>query len=412
MRIARMQVHASVRRTSLTLDSLRRAPIGYSSTVQNPIRNVAVCALIFACSACSKPSSGGDPEENKPTKTSEKVDPKPIPTLVDVLVEDFEFGSVSWMITSDGAVKAEVKDTSGAPIKEGFAGDLKVGEGESPSTAVTLEPIQGSAIYGATLPAFDADLTPINYTFKLSGKTYVGTLHVPAGGTAVIVKAAAAPPKVVIEPGTKGPHGGVVQVVGEDRLELVSDLETGEVRVFVLDVGLKPIVVGERKVTIGVVADHPEVVVLAPEPGGLYFTAGWGIAVDPLRITLGLHVGARYDVAIVGFRPGVRLVVGAKAPVIAVRVKTGWGPPARVFVKGKWVAWEDSGKGKGKGKDKDDDDHHAGKGVPGGAIEVKVKGGGNEGKVGGGGGPAKGGNEGKGSDGKGGGGGGGKKGKH
>ena len=75
-------------------------------------------------------------------------------------------------------------------------------------------------------------------------------------------------------------------------------------------------------------APTAETIVLAPSPDRAYFAAHWRLRADPSRVTICVHAGPVVRVAIVGWHPGVRLVVGARAPVWHVRVHAGWGPPA------------------------------------------------------------------------------------
>jgi hypothetical protein len=171
-------------------------------------------------------------------------------------------------------------------------------------------------------PKLEADLTEVGYTVTVDGKPWTGTLHLPPGGTAELVANARAAADLNLE-GKVGPHGGVIQVVGDDRFEIVAaDDASGEVRVYLLDPDLNVIAVGERKVTLGVVADAPEIVVLAPEPeANLYLRGKLKAKVDPVRITLAVRQGASVKVALVGYRPGLHVVVGANAPRIKIRTK-------------------------------------------------------------------------------------------
>jgi hypothetical protein len=317
------------------------------------------------------PKKAADPKENKAIERDSTA-----------LVQEVPFGSIGWTIEADGVVKADARDKAGAPIKEGLQASVEGADG----TAVPLQPIEGSTLWGATVPAFQADLTPIHYAVQLAPPDApepteppaTGVFYVPAGGTkvllapptATITAVAPAPAGAEVVADVKGPHGGVVQLVGPDRVELVSDQDSGEVRAYVLDAELKPIVVGERRLTLGVVADHPEVVGFEVAPGGAYFVAGWGIKADPLNLTLALRIGPAVHVGIVGWRPGVRFVAVRPAPW-HVRVKTGWGPPAKVLVRGRVVEghgpvhWARGEGGKGKVEVKG-----------GGGPKVEVKGGG------------------------------------
>ncbi len=93
----------------------------------------------------------------------------------------------------------------------------------------------------ATGPKLEADLTEVKYNIVVAGKPWNGTLHLPSGGTKVIVEGARKAEKRPIPPGKTGPNGGVIQVVGDDTIEVVADKASGQVRVYVLDADLKPV---------------------------------------------------------------------------------------------------------------------------------------------------------------------------
>jgi hypothetical protein len=96
------------------------------------------------------------------------------------------------------------------------------------------------------------------------------------------------------------------------------------VRVYVLDEHLEPVEIGERKVTLAVVAEKPEVVVLAPDPGGLYFTGSLHVHGDPAHVTVAVRTGEHVDVVLVGWQPGVHVVVGAHAPRVHIHGRAGF----------------------------------------------------------------------------------------
>ena len=114
-------------------------------------------------------------------------------------------------------------------------------------------------------------------------------MHVPVGGTAALVASAKVTAEAKLPDEAVGPHGRTIQVVGSERLEMVADAETGDTRVYVLDVDLKPVRVETRTLRMGFVAKTTTFVNFAPEPAGLYFTARLGAAVlNPLRVTASL----------------------------------------------------------------------------------------------------------------------------
>jgi hypothetical protein len=102
----------------------------------------------------------------------------------------------------------------------------------------------------------------------------------------------------------------------------VADEASGEARVYLLDADLKAVAIGDRKITLGVVADTPQIAVLVPEPeAGLYARGKLNLKVDPVRVTLAVREGAAVRVAIVGWAPDAHLVVGVNAPSVKIRAK-------------------------------------------------------------------------------------------
>ncbi|WP_437610539.1 hypothetical protein WMF20_03085 [Sorangium sp. So ce834] len=244
-------------------------------------------------------------------------------------VEEHESGKAAFNVAADGNVKAAVSGPDGKPIGEDVSGTLlwKDASGEK-TLPLTLDAKTGLLV--AAGPKLEADLTEIGYTLNVAGKPWNGTLHVPAGGTAELYANAKGAADLGLPEGKLGPHGGRIEIVGDDRLELLVDEVTGEVRVYVLDVDLKPIDIGERKVTLGVVAEAPQVVVLAPVAAtagvsaGAYLTGKLALAADPLKVTVAVRNAGRSAVALCGYRAGAAFAVHAHAPRVKVRVKTDW----------------------------------------------------------------------------------------
>lgn len=251
----------------------------------------------------------------------------------DALVEDHEAGTIAWTVAADGSVKARVGDAEGKQIKKNISGTLAwkspAADAKAEVKTVPLAVDASTGLLIAAGPKLEADLTEVGYTLSVSGKPWSGTLHLPAGGTAELVASAkaSAEASAALE-GKVGPHGGTIQIVGDDRFEIVAD-GAGEVRVYLLGPDLKAIAIGERKVTlaVNVEANAPEVVVLLPQPGGLYVKGKLKANVDPIRITLGVNVNGKARVALVGVKPGARLAVGAKAPRIKLQIKGAFDAP-------------------------------------------------------------------------------------
>jgi uncharacterized membrane protein YgcG len=144
-------------------------------------------------------------------------------------------------------------------------------------------------------------------------------MHVPVGGTAELVAGAKVTAEAKLPDETVGPHGGTIQIVGTDRLEMVADADTGDTRVYVLDVDLKPVRIESRKLRMGFVAERTTFVNFDPEPSGFYFSARLGASaalLNPLRVTASLSIGTVTHAAIWGYRPGIRIY----APTATVRI--------------------------------------------------------------------------------------------
>ncbi len=336
-------------------------------------RSALALMLAFALPlACAKPSSSdgagtaasskaADDDTKKGDKATESTKATEVAPPADTsneVIQDTPFGSVGWVLENDGAVKADVRDKSGNPVADDFAGTLAAGDGAD-RKIVALAPLDGTTLFGATLPSFASDLTAVTYALKQGADAFNGTFYVPAGGSSVLTEPPAAAPAAPAATGTAapaapattggtqaamapttttavGPNGGVVQMIGDQRVELVSDQATGEVRAYLLDAANKIMPLGDRKITLGVVADHPELVTLQPAEGGNYAVASWGIKIDPLSLTIAVRDGKRVHAGVIGWRPGMRLETKEPMPV-RVSGKRGWAPPKKPLERGRVI---------------------------------------------------------------------------
>lgn len=267
---------------------------------------------------CSKGEATTDPEANAEVAAETEA-----AVGAEAVIEEHDGGSVAWAIAPDGNVKAAVSGPDGKLIRENVNGTLVWKTGGATKTVPLAVDAKSGVLIGAG-PKLEGDLSEINYTLTVDSKPWTGTLHLPAGGTAELVASAKAALDVEVPEGKLGPHGGVIQVVGKDRVEIVADEVSGEVRVYLLDADFNAVAVGDRKVTLGVVAEAPQILVLTAVEGGAYFKGKWALQVDPLRVTILVRSGASASVALVGCRPGARVVIGARVPRVKVRVKTAW----------------------------------------------------------------------------------------
>ncbi|HVK70570.1 MAG TPA: hypothetical protein VM694_39220 [Polyangium sp.] len=305
--------------------------------------------LVFA-SACSSTEATAPAAVNVEAEAVVNAD-----FGAEALVEEHDEGTVAWRIDNDGQVKAVVTATATGRVKEDVSGSLiyKV-EGSEPKTVpLVLDAKTGLLV--AAGPKLEADLTEVDYTVTVSGKPWTGVMHVPVGGTAELVAGAKVTAEAKLPDETVGPHGGTIQIVGADRLEMVADADTGETRVYVLDVNLEPVRIETRKLRMGFVAEKTTFVNFAPEPSGFYFSARLGASapvLNPLRVTASLSVGTVTHAAIWGYRPGIRVY----APSATVKIAAA--PRVRFSLRGGFDSGVDCyGRAHVKVHHRGDDDH-------------------------------------------------------
>jgi hypothetical protein len=329
------------------------------------LTRIALVSIVFALApACSKTQEAASAGIEAEAAVNADLG-------AEALIEEHDEGNVAWRIDSDGQVKAAVTASAGARVKQDIGGTLvyKLPSGEPKTVPLVLDAKTGLLV--AAGPKLEADLTEVSYTVTVSGKPWSGVLHVPVGGTAAIVTSAKATVEVKLP--EKGPHGGTLQVVGEDRLEMVSD-PGGEVRVYVLDADLKPRIRTSGSIRLGFVGTRAETLVLAPATAGAYFVGRVGGVFDPFKITVSASFGNTTHVALWGYRPGIRIIASpVRAPRIAVRVNTFVETDDDVNIKVKYKQHHDNGLHLGQHKNGDDggrgrDDHDHG-----GGDKVKVQ---------------------------------------
>ena len=154
----------------------------------------------------------------------------------DAITLDNGKNTVAIGVTPEGAAKLVAYDAKGATIEgEKVKGTIRPAGGE----AVTLK-ADGSALAGQ-LPKLEQGLTTLELALTIDGEKFEETLDVPEGGT----KALLDKPRKEIPPGTKGPNGGTVEVIGEHIVEVVIDEETDDLRVYFLNDKLEVIDVPE-----------------------------------------------------------------------------------------------------------------------------------------------------------------------
>jgi len=304
-----------------------------------------LCSCIFLATAGPVACKSSDD-----TASAEEVSESP-----EAIVEQHDKVSIAWTVNGEGQARAVVLE-DGKPAKQKFKGTLSW-DGKT----IDLKPNESTGVLEASGPKLEADITEVGYVVTgPEAKTLRGSLHLPRGGTKELVASAKESASVDLQ-GKGGPHGGKVQVVGNDRVELVANPDSGEIRVYVLDADLQPVAVGDRKITVAVVTDRPQVLVLVPDSKGEYASAKLAGTAEPVKVTVSITREDTTHVVLVDHRPRTVVVVGASAPRVKIMVKGSFWAPAVVVV--------------------DDDRHHhtkihiknkRGKGKGNGSSQVKV----------------------------------------
>lgn len=276
---------------------------------------------VIAAPACSKKEPAED--ENTARSGGEGTAAK------GDLIETHAHGSIAWTVEPDGRVIARLRDQSDEDVGASTKGSIAWTEGSEDRRARFAWDDSEHALV-AKGPAPTAAITEVRYELAPAGEPVTGTLHVPTGGTAALVEGSAGATAAV----ETGPHGGVIQIVGDDRVEIVADEDSDEVRVYLLDHSGQVVVAGDRTITLAIGGAAPEVIVLVPVEGGAWFHGKWKVVGQPPRLTIVVKRAGKVRVAIVGWHPGVKLVA-AGGPKVKVKVKgPKWGPAhAKVDVK-------------------------------------------------------------------------------
>lgn len=276
-------------------------------------RNVVLVFALVAAMGCKK-----------------HLDAAAIEKSAAAIVQQNPSGTSTWIVGPDGAVSAVLKDPSGNPIKGTVTGQMTFQNPDGTPQSVPVQYDPSTGVVTAAGPKLTADVTPVDYALTVDGKPWTGSLSVPMNGTQELAdnaKLNAATP-----PPTSGPHGGVVQLVGPDRVEVVANKGNGEVRAYLLDPSTnQPIDPGDRKITIALQGDQPETVILAPDPSAHFVVGHIRSRVDPVNVTVVVNDHGHSHACLVGWQPGAVVVVGPAAPRVHMLVDT-W--PGEVEVHG------------------------------------------------------------------------------
>ncbi len=261
-----------------------------------PLSLPLLCALTaLAVAGCKK------------TLTAEAIEQSPA-----AIVQKGKNGTSTWIVGSDGTVNATLKGPDGKPITQPVTGQVTFAPANGVPTSVPVQTDLQTGVLTVAGPKLDADITPVSYALTVDGKPWNGSIDVPAGGTQDLVESAKV--QAALPPPPPGPNGGVVQMVGPDRVELVASKSTGDVRAYVLDANDNPVDPGDRTITIALQGEAPEVVVLQPEPQAHFFVGHLRTRIDPVHVTLAVHAHGRTHACLVGWAPGSVVVMGPEAP--------------------------------------------------------------------------------------------------
>jgi hypothetical protein len=240
----------------------------------------------------------------------------------DAIAERSPSGTSTWIVRPDGSVSATLKTADGKPVAQPVTGQLAFATPDGPPTLVPVQYNPTSGVLTAAGPKLEADITPVNYTLSVGGAPWTGSMDVPKGGTKDLVETGRL--QASFAPGSVGPNGGVVQVVGPDRVELVANKHTGDVRAYVLDADNHPVDPGDRKITVAIRGEHPQILVLVPEPQGHFVIGHLHTRVDPAFVTVAVTARGGTHACLVGWTAGSVVVVGPEAPRVHLLVVDAW----------------------------------------------------------------------------------------
>lgn len=210
-------------------------------------------------------------------------------------------GTVHWNVKSDGNARVVVTDEHGTVVKQGVTGQITYNaESGGESQTVNLELNPDTGILKADGPDLDKEVTELRYALIVNGKPRTGSLHVPESGTKGLRESAVASEKAGDE---QGPHGGTIQVAGDKRYEVVGDSNTGQLRVYLDANAERP-----EHIKLALDTDNPRVVELHWHADG-YFVAELDVQHPPRKTTLIVDDHDEAYVVLIGYRPGVFMVL-------------------------------------------------------------------------------------------------------
>ncbi|NUP08603.1 MAG: hypothetical protein HOW73_21350 [Polyangiaceae bacterium] len=191
-----------------------------------------------SASSSAKASASGSAAASAAAGEDESAPPEDAPSSApkDSVTLDNGKHKVAVTIKPDGETRLVAYDKKGKTVAiDDISGTVKPSGGEEAKLKADEE------VLVTKLPKLEKGLTTVELALKIAGEKFEETIDVPEGGTAALAKV----PKKTIPPGTKGPNGGTVEVVGEHIVELVIDEKTKDMRVYFLNDDLEVIEVPE-----------------------------------------------------------------------------------------------------------------------------------------------------------------------
>jgi hypothetical protein len=266
------------------------------------------------------------------------------------VVEGFDEGSAAFAFASDGPVKVAVADASGKPITPtDRKATLTYTIPETGKTVeVPLQPDSDKHYLVANGPELSSVVTPVKYQIDGGARPWTGVLQLPAGGTKALNASAQLAATAHATP-IVGPHGGRIERIGKDDVELLMDKDSGEVRAWIIVDG-KAIDPVDRK--FAVVIDDRRLELRADANASFYahVSTDFGLQLGAIHkvsgeLTFGVGASATVSTVLFGLRPNV--YVYAPRVVVDVYVDN-WTTKKRA----QWITHPDD-------DDRDHDhDHH------------------------------------------------------
>jgi hypothetical protein len=250
--------------------------------------------------------------------TAEAIEKSP-----DAIAERGPAGTSTWIVGPDGKVSATLRDPDGKPVAQPVTGQIVFAAPNGrPPASVPVEYDPKTGVLTAAGPALDADITPVSYSLTAGGTPWSGSIDVPKGGTHDLFASGRVQGSLAAN--SVGPNGGVVQTVGPDRVELVANRRNGDIRAYVLDTDNRPVDPGDRKITVAIQGERPEVIVLTPEPHGHFVVGHLQTRVDPPHVTVAVSLHGTTHACLVGWSPGSVVLVAPEAPRVHLLAVEAW----------------------------------------------------------------------------------------